>query len=242
MLKKFLYNHRFTLILSLTVFLASCSSKCVEDSGNHIIKDLTVTPFNEIEISGPVKLVLRQDSSFKLTVSADSNILEKIKTTVSGETLKIDLDPMQYCGSDSIIVHAGIGALSEIKADGASKVYSEGALHVGDMALDLSGATELNLNLYAGKLTTKSDGAARLTLRGQAGTHKLNSKGMLELNAFDFVVAQYDLDIEGTGKSNINVLNDLKVKTSGASSIFYKGNPKNVSDKKSGTSKLQQVN
>jgi hypothetical protein len=161
---------------------------------------------------------------------------------VSGETLKIDLDPMQYCGSDSIIVHAGIGALSEIKADGASKVYSEGALHVGDMALDLSGATELNLNLYAGKLTTKSDGAARLTLRGQAGTHKLNSKGMLELNAFDFVVAQYDLDIEGTGKSNINVLNDLKVKTSGASSIFYKGNPKNVSDKKSGTSKLQQVN
>jgi hypothetical protein len=59
MLKKFLYNHRFTLILSLTVFLASCSSKCVEDSGNHIIKDLTVTPFNEIEISGPVKLVLR---------------------------------------------------------------------------------------------------------------------------------------------------------------------------------------
>lgn len=242
MLKKFLYNHRFALILSLSVFLVSCSSKCIEDSGNHIIKDLTLMPFDEIEISGPVKLVLKQDSSFKFTVSADSNIIEKIKTTVSGETLKINLDPMNYCGSDSIVIHAGIGALSEIKAAGASKVFSEGALHVGDMELNLSGATELNLNLYAGKLTTKSDGAARLNLSGQAGIHKLNSKGMLELNAFNFVVGQYDVNIEGTGKSNINVLNDLKVKTSGASSIYYKGSPKNVSEKKSGTSKLEQVN
>jgi len=242
MLKKFLSKNRIVLILSLVMFLASCSSKCIEDSGNHIIKDLTLTPFDEIEISGPVKLILKQDSSFKLTVSADSNILEKIKTTASGETLKINLDPMDYCGSDSIIVHAGIGALTKIKAEGASRVFSESALHVGDVELNLSGATELNLNLYAGKLTTKSDGATRLHLSGQAGIHKLNSKGMLELNAFDFVVGQYDLNIEGTGKSNINVLNDLNVKTSGASSIYYKGSPKNVSEKKSGTSKLERVN
>jgi hypothetical protein len=194
-----------------------------------------VTPFDEIEIDGPVKLVLRQDSSFKVTVSADSNIVEKIKTSVSGETLKIKLDPMSYCGTDSIVIHAGIGALTEIKAAGTSKVYS-------DLNLELSGTTETNLNIYVGKLTTKSDGAARLTVSGQAGLHKLESKGMLELNAFDFVVAQYDINIEGTGKSNINVLNDLKVKTSGSSSIFYKGNPKNVSDKKSGTSKLEKVN
>lgn len=242
MIKKFLYKHRFTIILALSVCLASCSSKCIEDSGNHIVKESTLTPFDEIEISGPVKLVLRQDSTFKIAVAADSNITEKIKVKVSGETLKIELDPMDYCGTDSIIINAGIGALGKIKASGASKVFSEGALHLGDVEFNLSGATELNLNMFAGKVTTKSDGAARLTLSGQAGQHNLNSKGMLELNAFDFVVAQYNIDIEGTGKSNINVLNDLKVKTSGASSIYYKGNPKNVSEKKSGTSKLEKVN
>jgi hypothetical protein len=242
MIRKFLLKHKLSLILAASIFVSSCSSKCIEDSGQHIIKDLTVTPFDEIEIDGPVKLVLRQDSSFKVTVSADSNIVEKIKTSVSGETLKIKLDPMSYCGTDSIVIHAGIGALTEIKAAGTSKVYSEGALHLGDLNLELSGTTETNLNIYVGKLTTKSDGAARLTVSGQAGLHKLESKGMLELNAFDFVVAQYDINIEGTGKSNINVLNDLKVKTSGSSSIFYKGNPKNVSDKKSGTSKLEKVN
>jgi hypothetical protein len=241
-MKQFLLKHKFSLMLVAAISFAGCSSKCIEDSGNHIVRDITVSPFNEIEIDGPVKLVLRQDSSFKIAVSADSSIIDKIKTTVSGEKFKVSLDPMQYCGSDSIVIHAGIGALTKVKAAGASKVYSEGSLHVGDLAMTLSGATELNLNLYAGKVKTESDGAARLTLSGQAGAHELDSKGVLELNAFDFVVAQYDIDIQGTGKSNINVLNDLKVKTSGSSTIYYKGNPKNVSDKKSGTSKLEKVN
>ncbi|MGN7204271.1 head GIN domain-containing protein [Pedobacter sp. SAFR-022] len=241
-MKQFLLKHKFSLLLVAAISFAGCSSKCIEDSGNHIVRDITVSPFDEIEIDGPVKLVLRQDSSFKLAVSADSSIIDKIKTTVSGEKFKVSLDPMQYCGGDSIVIHAGIGALTEIKAAGASKVYSEGSLHVGDIDMKLSGATELNLNLYAGKVKTESDGAARLTLSGQAGAHELDSKGVLELNAFDFVVAQYDIDIQGTGKSNINVLNDLKVKTSGSSTIYYKGNPKNVSDKKSGTSKLEKVN
>jgi hypothetical protein len=241
-MKQFLLEHKFSLLLVATISFAGCSSKCIEDSGNHIVRDITVSPFDEIEIDGPVKLVLRQDSSFKVAVSADSSIIDKIKTTVSGEKFKVSLDPMQYCGSDSIVIHAGIGALTEIKAAGASKVYSEGSLHVGDIDMKLSGATELNLNLYAGKVKTESDGAARLALSGQAGVHELDSKGVLELNAFDFVVAQYDIDIQGTGKSNINVLNDLKVKTSGSSTIYYKGNPKNVSDKKSGTSKLEKVN
>jgi len=242
MIKQFLLNTKYSLILATAIFLAGCSSKCIEDSGNHIVKELTVKPFDEIDISGPIKLVLLQDSSFKVSVSADSNIVDKIKTSVSGEKFKISLDPMEYCGKDSIIIRAGIGALTEIKAAGASQVFSEGALHVGDIEMQLSGATELNLNLFAGKVKTKSDGAAILTLSGQAGVHELDSKGVLELNAFDFVVAQYDIDIEGTGKSNINVLNDLDVKTSGSSSIFYKGNPKKVSDKKSGTSKLEKVN
>lgn len=242
MIKHFLSNNKLNLIFAVAIILSGCSTKCIEDSGNHIVKDITVSPFNEIAVDGPVKLVLRQDSSFKISISADSSIVDQIKTSVSGETFKVEMDPMKYCGTDSIIIHAGIGALTEIKASGASKIFSDGALHLADIEMELSGTTETNLNIYAGKLKTKSDGAARLTLSGQAGVHELNSKGMLELNAFDFVVAQYDINIEGTGKSNINVLNDLKVKTSGASSIFYKGNPKNVSDKKSGTSKLEKVN
>lgn len=230
------------LLIAASTILSSCSSKCIEDSGKHIIKDATVKPFDEIEISGPIKLVLKQDSSFAITISADSNILEEIKPDVSGHTFNVSLDPMKYCGTDSIIIHAGIGALKVIKATGSSKVYTDGKIYLGDIDLDLTGAPDLNLNMNAANVKTEVDGAAKIILTGQAGSHKVESKGVLNLDAFSFVVGVYDLDIEGTGKSSINVLNDLKVNTSGASEIYYKGSPKNVSEKKSGTAKLEKVN
>jgi hypothetical protein len=237
-----LINAGIYLTLTASALLSSCSTKCIEDSGKHLNKDVKVEPFDEIEISGPIKLVLRQDSSFAINISADSNIVDEIKPDVSGHTFKLKLDPMRYCGTDSIIIRAGIGALKVIKADGSSKVYSEGKLNLADLDLDLTGSPDLNLNINAANLKTKVGGAAKLTLTGQAGSHKVESKGVLNLDAFNFVVGLYDVDMEGTGKSNINVLNDLKVNTSGATAIYYKGSPKNVSEKKSGTAKLEKVN
>jgi hypothetical protein len=242
MKNKAILNTGLSLMLASAAMLSSCSTKCIEDSGKHLTKDSKVKPFDEIELSGPVKLVLRQDSSFAVKISADSAIMEQIKPDVSGHTFKLELDPMKYCGKDSIIVSVGVGAVKKIKAKGASKVYSDGRLNLADLDLNLSGTTDLNLNINAGKVTTNIDGASKLTLSGQAGSHELESKGVLNMDAFSFVVGRYDLEVEGTGKLNINVLNDLKVNTSGATSIYYKGNPKNVSEKKSGTAKLEKVN
>jgi hypothetical protein len=230
------------LTLTASALLSSCSTKCIKDSGKQLVKDAKVKPFDEIEISGPIKLVLKQDSSFAIKISADSNIMAELKPDVSGHTFKVALDPMKYCGTDSIVIHAGIGALTLIKASGSSKVYSEGKINLADLDLDLTGAPNLNLNINAANVKTEVNGSAKLTLTGQAGSHKVRSKGVLNLDAFSFVVGLYDLDMEGTGKSNINVLNDLKVNTSGATEVYYKGSPKNVSEKKSGTAKLEKVN
>jgi hypothetical protein len=242
MKKRSLINAGIYLTLAASTLLTSCSSKCIEDSGKHLIKDATVKPFDKIEVDGPIKLVLRQDSSFAIQISADSNIVDQIKPDVSGSTFKVAIDPMKYCGKDSIVIHAGIGALKSIKASGSSKVYSEGKINLADLDLNLSGTPDLNLNISGANILTTVDGTAKVTLTGQAGSHTVESNGVLNLDAFNFVVGDYELSIEGSGRSNINVLNDLKVKTSGNSAIYYKGSPKNVSEKKSGTSKLQKVN
>ncbi|MNY29344.1 hypothetical protein D3C86_1633800 [compost metagenome] len=101
--------------------------------------------------------------------------------------------------------------------------------------------TDVTMDINAGKLTTKVDGVGKLTLTGQAGVHDLKIKGTAKVDAFDFIVGIYNIDTDGTGKANINVLNELKVKTSGSSEIYYKGNPKKVDEKKSGATKLEKV-
>jgi hypothetical protein len=104
------------LILLLPILWSACKTKCVEDSGVRTSRGQTVKEFNEIEIAGPIKLVLHQvpDSVYQVKVSADSNVVNLIETKVSGGTLKLKLDTAAYCGKDSIVVHASIAQLKSL--------------------------------------------------------------------------------------------------------------------------------
>lgn len=230
------------IALFIPIVLASCSSDCVEDSGKNITIGTEVKPFDKIKVDGAFKLVMTQDSSYQVKIKADSAIMKHIKADVSGAELRIRMDNTKYCGTDSIVVYAGIGVLKELELDGAVKLMGEGRIYGDDMVFEFSGTADVTLDLSVRKLETKIDGVANLQLSGQAGIHDLDSKGTVKINAFDFVAGIYDIDMDGTAKVNINVLNELKVNTAGATEIYYRGNPKKVDEKKSGAAKLEKVN
>ena len=230
------------IVLVVAVFVTGCGSKCIEDSGIRAHRVTTVGVFDQIKISGKMKLILTQDSTYHIKVEADSNIIEAVKFAVSGTELRIELADEKYCGTDSIAVFANIGELKKLELKGNVQVQTEGVLHVNDLSILAKGANALTLNLNASKLNTQTEGVTQLHLSGQTGTHELISKGTLKMEAFDFVAGIYNLNIEGIGNANINVLNELKVNTKGTSSIRYKGNPKKVDEKKTGATTLEKVN
>lgn len=230
------------IALAIPALLAGCTSKCIEDSGVQVTKVVELKTYDKIKVSGTIKLILTQDSTYNVKIQADSNVMPLIRSRLSGSELELKLENGKYCGTDSIVVYAGIGELKELETSGMVRVVGDSPIYVTDLDLDLQGGSDVKLNLNARKLTTKIDGVGKLTLTGQTGTHIFKSSGNSKLEAFDFPAGVYDLNIEGMGKANINVLNDLKVKTSGTSEIYYKGNPKNVTEKKSGAAKLEKVN
>jgi len=229
-------------LLALSLLFTACNTKCVEDSGIRVERAQQLEAFEKLEIRGPIKVILVQDSSYKVRISADSNIVEDVKASISSKTLKLKLDPEKYCGKDSVIVYAGIIYLKSIRLENGSKLASNGLLNLKDVELDLDGNTEVNMDLTTGKMTTNVDGTSKITLRGQAGEHNLKSTGALTLDAFDFVTAKVSMNTEGVNKANINVLNDLNLETTGTSEVYYKGSPKNINKKKAGTAILKKVN
>lgn len=236
-------NKTALYLIALPLLFAGCKSKCVEDLGIHPTREAVVKPFDEIKVNGPIKLIMRQDSSFKVVIEADSSVIDKVTAEVSGHELNLKLDAKQYCGKDSIIISAGIGDLKKLSGEGATRIFTSSTINVNELALNLSGATKVVMDLNAAKLiTTQKDGASTIDLNGQAGVHEVKSNGSLTINAFGFITGVYDLDLEGTAKVKINALNDLNIKTSGAAEIYYKGSPKNIKEKQSGTYKLEKVN
>lgn len=229
------------LFLFVSICFAACKNECIEDSGQHVDQKDTVKAFDKIEVSGAIILVLKQDSSYAIKAESDANLLQQLKIDVSGSKLIVKMKEGQYCGKDSLHVEAGIGQLKELNVSGSVKVRSEGRIYADVVKLSASGSNDIGLDLNAAGLTSTLDGVTTLTLSGQAGSHQLTISGNADVRAFDFTAGTYSIDVAGSAKANINVLNELNVKTEGSSDIHYKGNPQKVNEKKSGAATLERV-
>ena len=65
--------------------------------------------------------------------------------------------------------------------------------------------------------------------------------GAGNLNALDFVVANYRVETSGLSRCKINVLKELSINTSGAGSVEYKGNPTQINNQHSGLTSIKKI-
>ncbi|MDB5138835.1 MAG: hypothetical protein JWR12_751 [Mucilaginibacter sp.] len=229
------------LIAGISLFgFSSCMINCVHGSGHEQSEDRKVGDFKRMTISGGFKVVLKQDSSMAIKITADDNLLKYIKTEVSGDRLRI-FSKRSLCNTGEIIVNVGVRNLDEVKASGAVEVESDGKITAQDLRFKLSGATKITMDLNAAHVTTSGSGATEVYLKGQATSHDIDLSGSGTVHAFDFVVGSCTISTSGIGHSEVNVLNTLNIHSSGASNVKYRGNP-SITNDKSGASSVEKVN
>jgi hypothetical protein len=220
--------------------LSSCRFTCVHGSGKEASETRNVGRFSRIEISGGYKIVLKQDSSYSLKITADDNLLKYIKTDIEGSGLRIH-SRKNMCNSGQIIVNIGVGNLDEIDASGGVEVEGDGKINTKDIMFKMAGATKVKMNLNAAHVTTRGSGSTELYLTGQAASHDIDLTGAGTVKALDFVVSTCNIQTSGVGHCEVNVLNTLNVHSTGASSVKYRGNPSNITNNKLGASSLEKV-
>jgi hypothetical protein len=229
----------FIALLALTGF-SSCMMNCVHGSNNLQSEDRKVENFTGIHVSGDYKITLKQDSSLTMHITADDNLLKYIRTSISGNTLKID-SKKSFCTKQPVTITIGVRNLEELKGSGAIEFISDGKLNVKDMDLRLSGAGKIDLDLNATNVTTHGSGATEIKLKGQATSHAVSLTGSGKLDALDFVVNKYDIQSTGATECKINVLTELNIHSTGAADIKYKGAPTTINQSKTGALDLKKI-
>jgi len=230
------------IIAGITIAgLSSCTFHCIKGSGNMATENHQLSDFNKVNIEGGFKVVLKQDSSLTLKITADDNLLKYIKVSVDDHRLHV-YTQKNFCSSGELTLNIGVKNLEEIKGSGAVDVSADGKLVTKDINFKFSGASKVNLELNAANVTTHSSGATELNLKGQATSHYIDLSGVGKVHAFDFVVGSCEIHTMGAGECDVNVLNAINVHSTGASEVKYKGNPTSVSNDKSGASSLEKVN
>ncbi len=193
-----------TLVLLL---LNGCHWVGVNGNGHVTSQTRPIENFTRIEADGAFGVTWTSAATPALSVTADDNLLEYIRTKVSGDTLRIDwIKPLR--GTHGIKINVASSTLGHAQLNGAVRLVAS--------------------NLSGPEFYLEANGATRVALNGTVNAVSAELNGASRLDADSLMTRAMELSISGAGRADVNVTETLKVDISGAGKVIYTGEPKTV--------------
>lgn len=236
-------------ILLITLFTGLLFSSChhvfkdkVRGNGNIKTENRTTGTFNDVEVNGNFDLYLKQDSLRSVRVEADENLMEYIEVKVEGN--KLVLEPKEgynLSGSKHIKIYVSSPVFRKLHASGACDIFGENKISSTEMIdIDLSGASDIKLELNAPKVEAELSGAGSIALKGETKDFSVIGSGSTDIRCFELMTENTTVKLSGAGDAEVFASVKLDVKVSGAADVKYKGNAA-VSQNVSGAGSVKKV-
>jgi hypothetical protein len=209
-------------------------------SGNLETEEHAFTDFTAVEIDSAFDFEIKQSSSYSINVTADDNVIDYVQVSKDGQTLKIGLKTGLHIGSVTLKIGFGIfprlesltlkasvtmPLLHELTASGASHGTVSDFSSTDDLDITVSGASRVTGNITAGDVEFGISGASTIQLEGSANDIDAGVSGASHLNLEDFIVNNADVNMSGASAGTVNLNARLDANLSGASRLWYIGEP-----------------
>jgi hypothetical protein len=194
-------------------------------SGNLETEEYAFTEFTEVEISSAFEFEIEQSSSYSINVTADDNIMEYVQVSQDGSTLKIELRRVIWLGPVTLRASVTMPQLGNLDVSGASRGTVSDFSSNEDLAIMVSGASRVAGDITAGDVDFDISGASTIQLEGSANDMVADVSGASRFNLDNFTVNNADVDLSGASSGTINLNGRLDADLSGASKLWYIGEP-----------------
>ncbi len=232
------------LVLVMVAFNGIAQDKVIFNDENVVLRD--VQDFQAVVVKGPFKVYFSSDPETQVAVSAkDSDARDRITTKVTGGTLYVSLDNsgVKWWGMNKEFkVYITAPKLNVLNISGAVNFVVVDILKSTNLSLILSGASNFSGKIDTEEIKANLSGASDCKVTGSANKFDLVCSGASSFKGADLKVDEADLDALGASSIKIQVIESLKARASGASSIQYKGSPKIYNQNASGASSIKQMN
>jgi len=240
--EKKMYKKFLTLLVFIIMLLAGCSQVAITGSGNIVTQDESITGFDRVSVEQSFDVTISQGEEYKVVVSVDDNVVQYLDIDKVGDTLNIRLESNRSYS----IINATLSAevtmpeLAGVDLSGSSSASVTGFASSNDFEADLSGSTALRGDIEAGDTSFDLSGSSSVSLSGSGGDLKVDSSGSSDVDLSDYPVDNADLNLSGSSTVTVNASGTLEVSSSGASDVFYLGNPTLGDISVSGSSSIEQ--
>jgi hypothetical protein len=209
-------------------------------SGNLETEEYAFTDFTEVEIGSAFEFEINQSSSYSINITADDNVMEYVQVSKDGQTLKIGLRRFLSLGPVTLRASVTMPQLNSMTISGASRGTVSGFSSSEDLDITVSGASRVTGDITAGNVEFGISGASTIQLEGSANDIDANVSGASSFNLDNFVVNNADINFSGASSGTINLDGRLDANVSGASRLWYIGEPTSTDINTSGASTVSK--
>ena len=194
-------------------------------SGNLENEEYAFTDFTEVEIGSAFEFEIKQSGSYSINVTADDNVIDYVQVSQVGQTLTIRLRRVVFLGPVTLRASVTMPQLNSLTASGASRGTVSGFSSNEDLDIEVSGASKLTGDITAGDVEFDISGASTIQLEGSADDMVADVSGASSFKLDDFIVNNADIDFSGASSGTVNLTGILNADLSGASRLWYIGEP-----------------
>ena len=233
-----------TLISFLAALLVATVTVATTPTARPNADDRTfsVSNFDKLDLGSAFTIHVRQGGSFSVKASGRDKDIQELEATVSNGTLKIRYKDKNWSMSnrERVTLDITMPALKAADLSGATSTDIRGFKNQGSVAFDVSGASKLDMEVDADRLTVDFSGASSIVFTGNADRMEGELSGASTLRAFDMSSKTVNLSVSGASSARVSASEALNVEASGASSVRYKGGATKVSSNSSGASSVRK--
>jgi len=205
-----------------------------------------VPSFTGIKVSGGIEVYLSQAENYSLAVSAgEQENVANIKTEVRNDVLVIaynDGNSRHNSSNRKLRAYISFKTLESIEGSGACDFYINNSIEGNSLLVKLSGACDIKGPVKLATLSIELTGASTVKLNGIAQNLKVDASGASDIKNYDLTTEHCVAKLSGASDVRITVTNSITASASGASTLFYHGDPDKRDVASSGASSISQKN
>ena len=217
------------IFFALALFmLSSCryfGGERISGDGHIVTRQRNTDGFNSVDVSGGIKVHVRQEANPSVKVEADENLMEYIDVYNEGNTLVIkEREGYNLNPSKDIVVYVAAPVFKDIEVSGACDIIGDNTISGNEeLSMQVSGAGDIIMQVALPKVHAEISGSGSINLKGQATDFSAHVSGSGDVKCFDLITDHTKLDLSGASEVEVTANKQLDIDASGASTVEYKG-------------------
>ncbi|SNY99431.1 head GIN domain-containing protein [Flagellimonas pacifica] len=232
------------LALSMVAITNAQWGKRVKGNGNVVTIERSVGEYDAVALAGWFDVELVDGNEGEISLKGESNLLEYIKTEVKDGKLVIkvkkgvNLRPSNW--NSGIMITVPVEQIDAVALSGSGDIVGRTTLKSNNFSARMSGSGDISLAVDAQSVKAALSGSGDINLEGKTTDLDIQVSGSGDVKAYELEAEFVTAQVSGSADIRVTANQAIDARVSGSGDISYRGNPKKVNSKSSGSGDISR--